>query len=411
MLVFAGALWLRADDKTDMREIGAAFEKIEREYKDWPHYEFRSDHLRGNAFNENHVWKSHGDEGYVRVETIGSDVSRNDRTQFFLKGGQLFFSIIRLENFLNQADSHTAVSERRYFFARGRLVHILGKTGDFPPGSANDMSTVKAIDLPLDNGMDLSPVSAYAQQQMAASGVIAKAKLLDDALAGAETAPALPANAEAKSIQGLRVIAGSGSRDGVFALAWGRKDRSATGMHVDAEGSWSIDPGDKKLINCIVNLNTRKVIGEIDGRHSGDKASFEELATEAAWSIDSKYVAQINNSKGITRHAKLYVLTDGLWISQSTDLLQAVSVAVIEHLKSKDGDVSRKLKKGEVGLALQDPRIIQRGIGYALQVGVFGQETKSQKDLLEGEITITFLITPGSRSGAPVLSWVSTEVH
>jgi len=234
---------LRADDKSALKEISVAFDQIEKDYKDWPHYSYRVENLEGGQSRKEDVWKSEGDSGFIRVESQNFDDHGDLKTQFFFKGADLLFSLDRSESSLMEPKAPTNVTERRYYFSGEKLIRVLEKKGSFPAGKPADTAGLKNREVPpgeLENAEE-----TYRTQHEIAAGIIENLRRAEGG-SGGEAADAHaestePAGKGASGTgtitgEGWRMIAGSASRDGRYALAWG-----AEGQHGDPgrrSGRW-----------------------------------------------------------------------------------------------------------------------------------------------------------------------------
>lgn len=210
---------------------------------------------------------------------------------------------------------------------------------------------------------------------------------------------------------GWRAIAGSYSRDGRFALAWGLKGKATPAGEKAEDGTLSVDRDEKGLMNYVVDLRTGKIVGPIVGKHFGDRSSYNHTNSETSWSFASTYVAQVNNGKWATFEANVYQVTeaDTVSVSKGADLIAPVKKAIFEHLKGSD--TLKKFDKEAFALALHDVSIVRRGADTVVVVGVTGEIPKSDAEGSSFDATITFTITGDEKGGAPALKWSGTEMH
>jgi hypothetical protein len=168
---------LQAQDKAALREITAAYEEIEENYKDWPHYTYSAENLDGGHSYQHHVWKSDGDEGFIKVESLNFGDHGETKTQFFFKGADLLFSFDRSETSLMMPKAPTEIHETRCYFADGKLIRQLQKKGKFPAGTKTDTAGIKGKELP-PSELE-SATETYTTQHEIAAQVIERARLLD----------------------------------------------------------------------------------------------------------------------------------------------------------------------------------------------------------------------------------------
>jgi hypothetical protein len=211
---------------------------------------------------------------------------------------------------------------------------------------------------------------------------------------------------------GWRMIAGTNSRDGVYALAWGQEGQSSPQGDVDEDGFLMGNQEDEKLVNYVVNVRTRQIIGTLKGKHFGDKSSYNHDKIETAWSSAGMFMAQLNSGKWATYDANVYEIqytNDGNAVSKATNILEPAKKAVFEHLAGRPQ--LTKFTQDDFAITLHDPRIVYQGGNSVIQVGVIGQIPKSEEDDSSFEATVTFNLNSDENGGAPVLAWSSTEGH
>ena len=147
----------------------------------------------------------------------------------------------------------------------------------------------------------------YDIERQGALELIAKLKLInDDSAPAAGSAPA----GNVAAGDGWRAIAGSQSRDGRFALAWGVKGQATPAGDKAEDGTLSVDREEKGLLNYLVDLRAGKIVGPIVGKHFGDRSGYNHTNSETSWSYASTFVAQVNNGKWATFEANVYQVTD-----------------------------------------------------------------------------------------------------
>lgn len=405
LLLMVPGLSYAAEDKAAFGEISAAFNEIEAHYKEWPHYLCSGENLEGGQGFEQHVWKSDGDRGFVKVESSNFDEHGVSKMQYYLKEGRLLFTLDRAETSLMTPKAPTDVVEKRCYFGNEQLIRLLEKKGQFPAGTSTDTVGIKNRELPL-NG-DKTPGETYAAQRQMALGIIERARILegDDAPAqGAQSGPA-----DIVIGKGWRMIAGSVSRDGMYALAWGLKGKSTVVGEADDNGYLSVDADDAEIMNYVVNLRSKEIVGAIAGKHFGDKTRYNHMTHEAEWSGDSQFVAQVCDAKWASLSAGVYQIVNDAKVSPETDLIAPARAAAFKKLKGSPQ--LKKFKEDDFAITLSDVRIMQRSSAAVLQAGVYGEVPKNGDDDSFFECTVTFSLSADENGGAPVLKWISTELE
>lgn len=402
---------LPAQDKATLKAISAVFSEIEDNHESWNNYSTVVQNAAPVLTTIHHLWVSdgEGDEKLSKLETHSLEDHGEQKLQFYFKGDDLVFTLDRTENVLIDPNV-TDVIERRYYFANNQLIRVLKKEGRFPAGKPTDTESLKNEEVPLSEIENAS--ETYVDQHEMTAPIIQKLlRLEDDSAPAEEPAPGSPAS-PVLSGDGWRMIAGTNSRDGVYALAWGQKGQSSPQGDVDEDGFLMGDQEDEKLVNYVVNVRTRQIIGTLKGKHFGDKSSYNHDKIETAWSSAGMFMAQLNSGKWATYDAHVYEIqytNDGNAVSKATDILEPAKKAVFEHLAGRPQ--LTKFTQDDFAITLHDPRIVYQGGNSVIQVGVIGQIPKSEEDDSSFEATVTFNLNSDENGGAPVLAWSGTEGH
>jgi hypothetical protein len=412
VVCLAVSLPLVAQDKARLKAISDTFSKIEENHEIWSNYSTVVQNAAPVMTTIHHLWISdgEGEEKLSKLETHSLEDHGESKQQFYFKGDQLIFTLDRTENVLIDPNV-TDVTEKRYYFADGQLIRVLNKQGRFPAGQPTETDALKSQAVPLSEIENAS--ETYTLQHEMTAPVIQKLlRLAEDGAPSSEPAPSASAGPVLTG-DGWRTIAGSGSRDGIYALAWGQKGQSSPQGNSDEEGFMMGDQEDANLINYAVNVRTKQIVGTLVGKHFGDKSTYNHDSTETAWSSSSLFLAQVNSGKWATFDANVYGLLytsdGGNALSKAADLLEPTKKAIFEHLEG--GPVLKKFDKGDFAITLHDPRIVYQGGDCVVQVGVIGQIPKSEEEDASFEATVTFTLATNEESSAPLLSWRSTEGH
>lgn len=201
-------------------------------------------------------------------------------------------------------------------------------------------------------------------------------------------------------------IPGTSSRDGSLALALGVKGKSLTPELID-----SLEPEADGLVNYIVNLDEGSILGETFGRYWSDRASMGNYGTDVVWAEGDALVAQTNQERFGSTDSFLYRLIDGQ-LSAPADLLAVGTESAMTALAE-----SQQIRTHGVDaftIRIHDVRIVTAGGRQLVQFGVAGEIPKSELEDSYFDTTVTFAIgydENAEPTGAPLLEWVSTEVH
>jgi hypothetical protein len=395
-----------AQDKAALKRISSVFETIEKNFDQWPHHSITGEGLEGGYAFEHHVWQSYDEPPLYRVESLSFDDHGQGKKQYFIQGNELLFVLDRSEMTPMLPNAATSVVEKRLYFAEGALIRLLAKEGKFPAGKETDTVALKNKDIPVEEVLGAGEL--YGDLDRESQVLIAKIQQISADDAPADTAPA--AFGPATAGDGWRLIQGSSSRDGQFALAWGLQGQSIPKAEADEDGALSVEPETEGLTNYIINLRTGALLGKTKGSHFGDKHTYNHYTNEVAWSAAETYVAQVCNGKWATFDANVYELNpDRTGLSKAMDLLEPSKKAVFEHLEG--GDFFKKFDKDDFTITLHDLNIAQRGAATVVVVEVSGQIPKSDQDGAWFDATVTFKLVPDDNGGPTKLQWSGTEVH
>ena len=397
------------DNKAALREISTAYDQIEKNYKTWTHFSMGAENLEGGQSFTNDLWvNSEGDDRLIKLESHSYDDHGETKAQFFFKGDRLLFTLDRHEEVLIEPNA-TDVVEMRSYFADNKLIRALRKKGRFAAGTPRDTISIKNVEVPVEPQAagDETPEEAYRNQHELAAPLMQKLLHLDDDDA---PVPAKDAAAPEAAKTPWRVIAGSASRDGSQALAWGLKGKASPTGEVREDGTLSVDPDDKDLVNYIVNLRDNTVVGTITGKHFGDRATYNHNTTQATWSLVGDFVAHVNSGKWATYDAFIYPTQGGAngGPIKGADLLAAVKKAAKKQLAGH-----KTLKGKEVedfALTLNEVVIMGTGDDTRVWVDATGQIAKDE-DAGGYDCAITFKLTGDENGGAPKLTLLKFENH
>lgn len=399
---------LPAQDKAALKAISAVFSEIEDNHESWNNYSTVVQNAAPVLTTIHHLWVSDGEgsEKLSKLETHSLEDHGEQKLQFYFKGDDLVFTLERTENVLIDPNV-TDVIEKRYYFANNQLIRVLKKEGRFPAGKPTDTDALKNQEVPLSEIENAS--ETYVDQHEMTAPIIQKLLRLEN---DSTPEPSAVAAGPVLTGDGWRMIAGTNSRDGVYALAWGEKGQSSPQGDVDDEGFLMGNQESEKLVNYVVNVRTKQIVGTLKGKHFGDKSTYNHDSIDTAWSNSGLFVAQLNSGKWATFDANVYEIqytNDGNALSKATDILEPAKKAVFEHLAGRPQ--LTKFTQDDFAITLHDPRIVYQGGNSVIQVGVIGQIPKSEEDDSSFEATITFHLNSNENGGAPILAWSSTQGH
>jgi hypothetical protein len=398
------ATFLHAQDKAALKRISSVFEAVEENYKYWPHHSITGENLEGGYAFEHHVWQSNDEPPLYRVESLSFDDHGQAKKQFFFKGSQMLFVLDRSEMTPMQEKAATSVVEKRLYFAEGSLIRMLEKAGKFPEGKPTDTTSLKNKDTPVEEVLGAGEL--YGELEREAQAIMVKVNKISS-----DDAPATPTTELSIFGDGWRLIRGSQSRNGQYALAWGIQGKSMPEGETDADGTISAnDPEAEGLTNYVINLSTGVILGKTNGMHASDKPNSGHYTQEVAWSSASNYFVQICSGKWATFSASFYEISPvDEALSEPIDILEMAKKAAFSNLEG--GDLLKKFDKDDFTSTLHDVKIAQRGSKTVVIVEVAGQIPKSEEEGAYFNLTLTFQLMPDENGGRSQLQWTGTESH
>jgi len=244
----------------------------------------------------------------VAVEHVSS--AGRELTEYFSldsNGPGALFVLTRKE--AAQADGGTQVDESRQYFGNdGKLVRELRKTGRFKPGELLD--TVRFQNTVVD--LSKQPKDSRPEQERTQAGydLLSNPEKIASALRKAGPPEFDPFAGVTGDSAKYRVINGTASPDGRYAVALG-----FTGKNINWEGFADSDfpgtysasgyqPDDEapdsdygKIINYIVDLTTRRILGTTNGDYYGTRQRYNYDQCTVTWSPDSRAFVEVTSWK------------------------------------------------------------------------------------------------------------------
>lgn len=396
---------LQAQDKAALKRISSAFEAVEENYKYWPHHSITGENLDGGYAFEHHVWKSEDEPPLYRIESVSFDDHGQAKKQFLFEGSELLFVLDRSEMTPMQEKAATSVVEKRQYFADNNLIRYLEKKGKFPEGKPTDTTAIKNKETPVEEVLGAGEL--YGDLEREAQAIMAKIQqIASDDVASAPAAT----SGSAISGDGWRLIRGSQSRNGQYALAWGMQGKSVPEGDSDESGALSAnDPEAEGLTNYVIDLSNGAILGKTNGMHASDNPDSGHYTHEVAWSSANNYLVQICSGKWATFSASFYEISpDGAGLTGPLNLLELSDIAAFSYLEG--GDLLKKFDKDDFATTLHDVKIAQRGSKTVVIVEVAGQIPKSEEEGAYFNLTLTFQLMH-DENGKPKLQCTGSESH
>ena len=212
-----------------------------------------------------------------------------------------------------ESDGSTQVEEsRRYYgespprsaageeeYGNGILLRELTKSARFAAGEPLDTSKVRnvRIDFPKTSQSPDTPEGRTAKSQLLDT-LETKAAALKEAGAP-EADPFAEVTGDSER---FRLIHATASPDGRYALAIGFEEAPEwTGYNdeeVDGEEVFTVeDPEETKLKNYVVELATKRILGETGGEYKGTRRRYNHREMSVTWSQDSTLFVALDSDK------------------------------------------------------------------------------------------------------------------
>ena len=268
----------------------------------------RKTESEGDTTIERAWYNGAGDPIKVAVERVSS--AGRELTEYFslaFDDPGAMFVLTHKETL--RPDGGTRVDESRQYFGNdGKLLRELRKSGNFKQGETLD--TVRFPNSTVDLSKQPKDDRTEEQRAVAEYNFLSEPEKIASALTQAGPPEFDPFAAVTGDSAKYRVIHDTASPDGRYAVALG-----FTGNDIDWEGlkdpdfpgtysanGWqpddqSPDSGYGKIVNSIVNLTARQILGTTNGDYFGTKQRYNHDQCDVTWSPDSKTFVEVTSWK------------------------------------------------------------------------------------------------------------------
>jgi hypothetical protein len=240
-----------------------------------------------------------------RLSSAGRELTEYFSLDFHDAGAM--FVLTRKES--TQPEGGTHVDESRQYFGNdGKLLRELRKSGNFRPGESLD--TVRFSNTTVDLSKQPKDDRSEEQRAVAEYDFLSEPEKIASALREAGPPEFDPFAGVTGDSAKYRVIHNTASPDGRYAVAlgftaqdidWeGLKDPDLPGIF-SAKG-WQPadeppDPDYGRIVNYIVDLTTREILGTTNGDYFGTKQRYNHDQISVTWSTDSKTFVEVTSWK------------------------------------------------------------------------------------------------------------------
>jgi hypothetical protein len=255
------------------------------------------------------AWYNGADDP-IKVAVEHASSAGRELTEYFsldFDGPGAMFVLTRKE--ATQADGGTQVDESRQYFGNdGKLVRELRKTGLFKPGESLD--TIRFQNTVVDLSKQPKDSRPEEERMKAGYDLLSEPETIASALREAGPPEFDPFAGVTGDSAKYRVIQKTASPDGRYAVALG-----FTGNNINWEGFADSDfpgtystngyqPDDEapdsdygKIVNYIVDLTTRRILGTTNGDYYGTKQQYNYNQCNVTWSPDSRTFVEVTSRK------------------------------------------------------------------------------------------------------------------
>lgn len=259
----------------------------------------------------------------------------------------------------------TRVDESRKYFGRetgrsggfrtfnnGVLLRELRKSARFPAGAALDTSSTRNVTVP---AAKLEQFADDEPGRRAQSKVFDEPEKLADELKKSGHVEADPFAGVVGDSERFRLIQASASPDGRFAIAIGFDQPVDWSEFADDyfkdEEVYTVEGGDslEKLHNYVVELATRRIIGETGGSYFGTRRRYNHRESTVSWSPDSLTFVQLHEDKWFYESCRAGRIGDGPKLIATADVGAEAEKHAARFQKSRGREI-----RGSIALHVDD---------------------------------------------------------
>ena len=244
----------------------------------------------------------------------------------------------------------TQIDESRRYFVGGNLARELRKSGRFKPGDSLDTVHLPNVTVPA--AKPLKDEHAEEERRRVENEFLSRPEKIAAELREAGPPQSDPfANVKGDSDK-FRVIQGSVSPDGRYAIALGfaRNEINWDDLVQDVGGKDTYyAENDDDVKNYVVDLTTRKILGETGCDYFGTRKRYNHRACTFTWSGDSTSFVQLWSDKWADTACVAGQIAPGPKLGGVIDLLKVLDAKTYAFLKKRADD--------EAGLSIDIQRV------------------------------------------------------
>jgi hypothetical protein len=336
--LFALATLIPAQSESTVPSIDAQVKNLAQRYNEVEAQLDRSVRYasRDDKGSSEQAWFNGADDLIkLAVESHGGDV--RELTEYFALDFENdyngMFMLVRKET--PAPDGGLQVEESRKYFGEGKrggngvLIRELRKSGHFKPGEPTD--TVRTPNVTV----DLSKKANQPTEDELREMLTAPTNMAEELRKGAPEFDPF-ANIKGDSDK-YRVIHGSASSDGRFAIALGfaREKIDWDALYDKETESYYVEGGAEDIRNYAVDLTQKKILGETGAAWDGTRRRYNHPECVLTWSPDSSFFVQLLANKWASDDCVAGRIANGPKLVGAVNLLKALSPKIYAFVKKR----------------------------------------------------------------------------
>jgi len=336
--LFALATLIPAQSESTIPSIDAQVNNLAQRYNEVDAQLDRSVRYasRDDKGNTEQAWFNGADD-LIKLAVESHDSDEHELTEYFAldfdNDYDGMFMLVRKET--PAPDGGTQVEESRKYFGEeksggnGVLIRELRKSARFKPGEPTDTVHTQNVTV------DLTKKANQPSEDQLREIFNAPTKMAEELRKGAPESDPF-ANVKGDSEQ-YRVIHGSASPDGQFAIALGfaREKIDWDALYDKEFGSYYVEGGAEDIRNYVVDLAQKKILGQTGAGWIGTRRRYNHPECVVTWSPDSSFFVQLLANKWASDDCVAGKIASGPKFVGTVNLLKTLSPKIYAFVKKR----------------------------------------------------------------------------
>jgi hypothetical protein len=334
ILAFAVSASATSSVEDQVKKLGERYNQVEAQLNRSVHYLKKTDSDGATTIEQ--AWFNGADD-LIKVSAEHSDAAARELTEYialdFDNDYDGMFMLVRKEK--PAPDGGVQVEESRKYFGEakngenGVLIRELRKSAHFKPGEPTD--TVRTPNVVVDPGTKKNQPTEDEWREM----LNAPTKMAEELRKGAPEVDPF-ANIKGDSDK-YRVIHGSASSDGRFAIALGfaREKIDWDALYNKETESYYVEGGAEDIRNYVVDLTQKKILGETGAGWIGTRRRYNHPECVLTWSPDSSFFVQLLANKWASDDCVAGRIANGPKLVGAVNLLKTLSPKIYAFVKKR----------------------------------------------------------------------------